>query len=74
MLIPDTSDHLFNLEHEIQVALTAKNWELTGSTVKIDAAAAPFTPQQMAWCIVFEIIPLRMHFVSEQQERSTIDF
>ena len=74
MLVPDTSEHLFNLEHDRLVALTAENWELTGSAVKIDSAAAPFTPQQMAWCVVFEITPRRMHFVSEQQEPSTIDF
>ena len=74
MLVPDTSDHLFNLEHDRLVALTAENWELTGFAAKVDPAGAPFRPQQIAWCIVFEITPLRMYFVNEQQERSTIDF
>ncbi len=74
MLVPDTSDHLFNLEHDKLVVLTATNWDLSGAAVKVDLTAAPFTAQQAAWCIVFEIIPQRMHFMSDQQARSTVDF
>ena len=30
LLVPKTSDHLFNLEHDDRVALHTEQWELTG--------------------------------------------
>lgn len=76
VLIPNTSDHLFNLEQDTAVALTAETWELTGQAAQIAADESPFTPQQTAWAVVFQITPQRMHLPPDDADHThrTIDF
>ncbi|MEZ4663758.1 MAG: hypothetical protein R2911_40000 [Caldilineaceae bacterium] len=76
VLIPSTSDHLFNLEQESVVALTAETWELTSQAAQIAASTSPFTPQQTAWAVAFQITPQRMHLPPDDEEHThrTIDF
>lgn len=76
VLIPNTSDHLFNLEQESVVALTAETWELTGQATEIASGESPFTPQQSPWAVVFQIMPQRMHLPPDDEEHTyrTIDF
>ncbi|HRW06722.1 MAG TPA: hypothetical protein P5121_16575 [Caldilineaceae bacterium] len=76
VLIPNTSDHLFNLEQESVVALTAERWELSGHAMQIATGESPFTPQQTAWSVVFQIIPQRMHLPPDDEDHThrTIDF
>ena len=76
VLIPNTSDHLFNLEQENVVALTAEAWELTGQATSIAASESPFTPQQTTWAVAFQITPQRMHLPPDDEDHThrTIDF
>jgi len=75
--VPVTSDHLFNLEHGAEVALTAAHWQLRG-LAGADGAARPgaigVEPQPPA--IVFEVRPVRMHLepTGAGGHRETIDF
>lgn len=76
VLIPNTSDHLFNLEHDTVVALTAEAWELTGQATQIAASESPFPQQQTAWATLFRITPQRMHLAPDDDDHTprTIDF
>src|SRR5918912_3531761 len=38
MLVPSTLDHLFNIEHELEVVLTGTSWQLRGAALVIGRA------------------------------------
>ena len=62
LLVPRTSDHLFNLEFESGVALLAGGWELRGEArlVPPDAAARELRLARMPgaeWCVLVRVIP-----------------
>lgn len=76
MLIPTTSDHIFNLESEQTIVLTADKWQLTGTVSQVDIVQVPFTEQQVAWSVAYEVTPLIAHLApdDENQQPRTIDF
>ncbi|MBU1878573.1 MAG: pyridoxamine 5'-phosphate oxidase family protein, partial [Chloroflexi bacterium] len=77
VLIPATSDHLFNLEHHPEVVLTTPQWQLRG-LVSADGAASSgaigVEPHQSV--IAVEVLPVRMHLepAGDGGHRETIDF
>lgn len=76
ILIPNTSDHLFNLEEDPAVALTAETWQLAGNAELTAAGESPFSPQQTAWSVVFRVTPQHMHLAPDDEEHTprTVDF
>jgi hypothetical protein len=65
LLVPRTSDHLFNLEHNCRATLLAVGWELTGEA-QIVAAGAPGLELDLLqepgaeWCALVCVEPLRI--------------
>jgi hypothetical protein len=63
LLVPRTSDHLFNLEHNPEVVVTSETWQLRGT-----ACIAPQRPDGLlllqkpdaAWCEVLAVHPARL--------------
>jgi hypothetical protein len=84
MLISSTLDHLFNLEHELEVVLTSSLWQLRGVALAIGESDGPHgaTPYDLrararaAGSILVEVFPLRMHLepAGRRRYRETIDF
>jgi hypothetical protein len=84
VLVPSTVDHLFNIEHELEVVLTSSLWQLRGAALDLSAAkgrhgTAPATisaQARAAGYALVEIFPLRMHLEPEgrRRYRETIDF
>ena len=63
LLVPRTSDHLFNLEHNPEVVVTTEVWQVRG--VACIAAAIPtglrlLEQQDAAWCEVVSVCPSRI--------------
>ena len=76
LLIPNTSDHLFNLEHEPQVALATERWQLQGTTEIVSNATDIFDDPRWQWYIAVKVIPRQMHILPDQtvDHPQTIDF
>jgi hypothetical protein len=84
VLVPSTVDHLFNLEHELEVVLTSALWQLRGAALALTEAGelqgtAPDDISASAWAggyTLVEVFPLRMHIepAGQRQYRETIDF
>jgi hypothetical protein len=63
LLIPHTSDHLFNLEHNHEVVVTTEAWQVRGV-----AYIVPYRPVGLAllqqpdaaWCEVVAVRPMRL--------------
>lgn len=71
LLVPKTSDHLFNLEHESTVTLLTAVWELKGqaqiippgvSKLRLDLLREP----GVEWCMLVRIDPCRMQIRREE--------
>jgi hypothetical protein len=84
VLVPSTMDHLFNLEHELEVVLTSTLWQLRGAALALgDAAGRHGTaPDDIsvrasdAGYTLVEVFPFRMHLEPAGRRRyhETIDF
>jgi hypothetical protein len=83
VLLPSTVDHLFNLEHELEVVLTSGSWQLRGAALALSEAdglrgTAPAdigARARDAGYALVEIFPLRMHLEpAGRRYRETIDF
>jgi hypothetical protein len=84
VLVPSTVDHLFNLEHELEVVLTSTLWQLRGAALALGDAAgrhgtAPYdisTRAGDAGYTLVEVFPCRMHLepAGRRRYRETIDF
>ena len=78
ILIPITSDHLFNLETEPRVILTTPEWQLIGAAAMIEptpSLLALFTLPETRWRQWVEITPQRVQLEPGQaQPRITVDF
>jgi len=77
VLVPSTSDHLFNLEQESKVVLTTERWQLRGLGRMSGPAQPGISPQTIhAPAIVVEVTPLQMHIEANGDggHRETIDF
>jgi len=71
LLVPRTSDHLFNLEHESSVTLLAAGWDLKGEAriicddpahLQLDLLGEPGAE----WCELVRIIPYQIQIRREQ--------
>lgn len=64
LLVPRTSDHLFNIEHQPTAVATTEDWQLYGA-----AEVLPACPEGLAlgrrpdapWCAVVRLAPARLH-------------
>ncbi len=70
LLVPQTSDHLFNLEQDAAVALVSAAWELKGdariiSPVPVDIELALLQPPEAKWCALVRVEPRQMHIRRE---------
>jgi hypothetical protein len=84
VLVPSTVDHLFNLEHELEVVLTNLLWQLRGAALNLSEAGglqgtAPYSINAQAQATgytLIEVFPLRMHLepAGRRRYRETIDF
>jgi hypothetical protein len=84
ILIPSTADHLFNLEHDMEVVLTTTLWQLRGAALALRGAdglhgTAPRDLSARARTeghTLVEVFPLRMHLeaAGPRRYRETIDF
>ena len=84
MLVPSTTDQLFNLEHEQEVVLTSSLWQLRGAALALSDAdglrgTAPYdisAQASAAGSTLVEVFPLRMHLEPDgrRRYRETIDF
>jgi hypothetical protein len=64
LLLPRTSDHLLNLEHDPAVVVTTAEWQLSGRghvVTKVECAAAQLLKAPDApWSVVVEVQPARV--------------
>jgi hypothetical protein len=77
VLIPNTSDHLFNLEIEPDVAVTAETWHLHGTADIVRDNIDIFSADQRQWHTVVRVTPVRLHILPDRGSASyaeTIDF
>ena len=84
ILIPSTADHLFNLEHAMEVVLTTALWQLRGAALVMGGAdglhgTVPHEISARARTegnTVVEVFPLRMHLeaAGPRRFRETLDF
>jgi hypothetical protein len=84
VLVPSTVDHLFNLEHELEVVLTSTLWQLRGAALAFGEAAGRHgtAPDAIcarasdAGCTLVEVFPFRMHLepIGRRRYGETIDF
>jgi hypothetical protein len=84
VLVPSTVDHLFNLEHELEVVLTDLLWQLRGaalalSEVGVLQGTVPYdisAQARAAGYTLVEVFPIRMHLepADGRRYRETIDF
>jgi len=75
LLVPKTSDHLFNLEHSSNVGLLCNTWELRGKA-GLDADALSKVQRLgqepgAEWCTLVGVIPRVLYIHGEKGE--TID-
>ena len=62
-LVPRTSDHLFNLEHNPEVVVTTETWQVRGiARIALECPAGLALLQQpdAAWCEVVLVRPTRL--------------
>lgn len=75
--VPQSSDHLFNLEHQQEVAVLTPEWQLHGSAriVNPETCSVPENPLSN-WDALVEIQPTRLQMLGEDGLSfvETIDF
>ena len=78
LLIPNTSDHLFNLESEPGVAVTTETWRLRGRADILTDSPAQFSADQSQWHTVVRVTPSQLQILSVEYGAATyaetIDF
>ena len=70
LLLPRTSDHLFNLEHNATASLLSAGWELNGKASFLEACAPDLDlgllkDPAAQWCVLVRIDPLRIQIKRE---------
>lgn len=63
LLVPRTSDHLFNLEHNPTMVATTETWQLRGAARVAEqrpAGLALVRRPEAGWCELVEIHPTRL--------------
>jgi hypothetical protein len=71
LLVPKTSDHLFNLEHDSTVTLLTAEWELKGQAQIIppgvsDLRLGILREPGADWCVLVRIDPWRLQIRREE--------
>jgi hypothetical protein len=71
LLVPKTSDHLFNLEQESNVTLLAAEWELKGKAQIIAPVASELQLNLLQspdadWCVLVRVEPYRIQIRSKK--------
>jgi hypothetical protein len=66
LLVPGTSDHLFNLEQDRRVTLLAAGWELRGEAKVIPSSESDLElgllqESGAEWCALLRVIPYQVH-------------
>ncbi len=66
LLVPKTSDHLFNLESESSVVLLAAGLDLKGNAQVIPIDSLDFELEllknpQAGWCVLVRVEPIHLH-------------
>jgi hypothetical protein len=62
LLLPETSDHIFNLEHDLHVTLLTPKWEMQGVAEIISAESTDlhlplFQDPNAKWCVIVKVKP-----------------
>lgn len=70
MLVPRTSDHLYNVEISPDVVVTAHRWQARGKARVLAPEAAPRAllldaREEAQWSVVLEIVPARLQIAAE---------
>jgi len=80
VLVPKTSDLLFNLENHTDVVVTSDTWQARGKARLLAVGSHPdklalASRPEAAWCQVAEIRPTRLHLypTNGQTSGETID-
>ena len=63
MLVPRTSDHLFNLEHNPEVVVTTETWQVRGIAriaPECPAGLGLLTKPDASWCELVMVRPTRL--------------
>jgi len=63
LLVPRTSDHLFNLEHNPEVVVTTETWQMRGAALIAPSSLPGLALLQQpdaAWCEVVMVRPTRL--------------
>jgi hypothetical protein len=71
LLVPRTSDHLFNLEHDDRVALHTDQWELTGKVLVLSPREKwphiSITPKTgIAYHVLIKVVPSQIHVLRSE--------
>ncbi len=71
LLLPQTSDHLFNLEYDPRIALVTETWELRGSARVLDRWEQPrelglACEIGTGWHILVRVEPVRLQVRREE--------
>ena len=71
LLVPQTSDHLFNLEHASTVTLLTPGWELRGEAQIISPVAPDLELDLLRepgaqWSVLVRVAPCRLQFPREE--------
>lgn len=78
LLVPDTSDHLFNLENEPEVAITAETWRLRGVADIVKNGTDAFSANESQWHTIVKVAPVRLQILPVKGNTAsygeTIDF
>ncbi len=69
LLLPQTSDHLFNLEHNPAITLLTSAWKLKGEASilageKMDLGL--LRRPEAAWSVVVRVTPVRIHILGDR--------
>lgn len=78
VLVPRTSDHLFNIENQPAVVAATRLWELRGLAQVIDVAEAPddlwlLHVPQAKWSSLVQISPTRLQIYAGHDAAESID-
>lgn len=68
VLVPRTSDVLFNLEHRPEVLLLTPQWQLRGTASALPPERHPadlalLAAPEAAWCAIVLVTPTRLHWI-----------
>src|SRR3990170_2946427 len=70
LLVPQTSDHLFNLEHDSTVTLLTAGWELKGKAYIVSTGAPDLELDLLRepgaeWCVLVRVEPSQVQIRGE---------